>query len=196
MTPLITSKCTGIFSEFIPNNTITCNNRDPPWMTPSFKSAIKRKHRIYKKYISVDANQMIENMWVLFRNQTSPKITQAKDEYFSSFGKKKLSHPVHGTKCYWTTLNKIMDTKKIFQYTTFTNFQTKANIFNNYFVEQCSLISNDSVLPISVSRCNSSLSSTRGVNFCMQSVGKITIFLGKYFYFLGLGKNSETSGQR
>ena len=112
MTPLITSKWTGIFSEFIPNNTITCNNRDPPWMTPSFKSAIKRKHRIYKKYISVDANQMIENMWVLFRNQTSPKITQAKDEYFSSFGKK-LSHPVHGTKCYWTTLNKIMDTKKI-----------------------------------------------------------------------------------
>ena len=43
-----------------------------------------------------------------------------------------------------------------------TNFQTKANIFNNHFVEQCSLISNDSVhvLPNPVSRfCNSSLSS-------------------------------------
>ena len=40
-----------------------------------------------------------------------------------------------------------------------TNFQTKANIFNNHFVEQCSLIPNDSVLPNPVSRCNSSLSS-------------------------------------
>ena len=40
-----------------------------------------------------------------------------------------------------------------------TNFQTKANIFKNHFVEQCSLISNDSVLPNSVSRCNYSLSS-------------------------------------
>ena len=38
-----------------------------------------------------------------------------------------------------------------------TNFQTKANIFNNHFVEQCLLISNDSVLQIPVSRCNSSL---------------------------------------
>ena len=40
-----------------------------------------------------------------------------------------------------------------------TNFQTKANIFNNHFVEQCSLISNDSDLPNPVSRCNSSLPS-------------------------------------
>ena len=40
-----------------------------------------------------------------------------------------------------------------------TNVQTKANIFNNHFVEQCSLISNDSVLPNPVSRCSSSLSS-------------------------------------
>ena len=40
-----------------------------------------------------------------------------------------------------------------------TNFQTKENIFNNHFVEQCSLISNDSVSPNPVCRCNSSLSS-------------------------------------
>ena len=34
--------------------------------------------------------------------------------------------------------------------------QTKASIFNNHFVEQCSLISNDSVLPNRGSRCYSS----------------------------------------
>ena len=38
-----------------------------------------------------------------------------------------------------------------------TNFQTKANNFNNQFVKRCSLISKDSVLPNPVSRCNSSL---------------------------------------
>ena len=42
-----------------------------------------------------------------------------------------------------------------------TNFQTKANIFNNHFVEQCSLISDHSVLPNPVSRCNSSLSNVK-----------------------------------
>ena len=39
-----------------------------------------------------------------------------------------------------------------------TNFQMKANIFNDHFVEQCSLINNESTLPNFVSRCNSSLS--------------------------------------
>ena len=38
------------------------------------------------------------------------------------------------------------------------NFQMKANIFNDHFVEQCSLIINESTLPTFVSRCNSSLS--------------------------------------
>ena len=42
-----------------------------------------------------------------------------------------------------------------------TNFQTKANIFNYHFVEQCSLINNDSVLPNFVSRCHSSLSNVK-----------------------------------
>ena len=86
--------------------------------------------------------------------------------YFSSLGRN-LSDPAHGTKSYWTTLNKIINKKKfsnippLLENGVFvTNFQTKANIFNNHFVEQCSLISNDSVLLISpVSRCNSSLSS-------------------------------------
>ena len=51
MTYLFTSKCASIFSEFIPDKTITCDNRDPPWMTTSLKSVIKRKHRVFKKYI-------------------------------------------------------------------------------------------------------------------------------------------------
>ena len=87
------------------------------------------------------------------RNETSSKIIQVKDEYFSSLGKK-LSDPAHGTKSYWTTLNKIIIKKKfsnippLLENGVFvTNFQTKANIFNDHFVERCSLISNDSVLP-------------------------------------------------
>ena len=35
-----------------------------------------------------------------------------------------------------------------------TNFQTKADIFNELFVQQCSLNKNDSVLPRFTSRCN------------------------------------------
>ena len=78
MMHLFTSKCASIFSEFIPNKTITCDNRDPPWMTPSLKSAIKRKHRIY--YVKHGQKPNDWKYVCTIRNQTSSKITQAKDE--------------------------------------------------------------------------------------------------------------------
>ena len=97
-------------------------------------------------------------------NETSSKITRAKDEYFSNVGKK-LSDPTNGIKSYWATLNKIINNKKfsnippLLENGVFvTNFQTKANIFNDHFVDQCSLINNNSVLPNFVSRCHSLLS--------------------------------------
>ena len=87
MTHLFTSKCVSIFSEFIPNKTVTCDNCDPPWMTPSLKSAIKRKHREYNKYVRRGRKPDDWEYVRTVRYQTSSKITQAKDEYFSSLGK-------------------------------------------------------------------------------------------------------------
>ena len=81
----------------MPNKTITCDNRNPPWMTTSLKSAIKRKHRVYNKYVKLGRKPNDWEYVRTIRNQTSSKITQAKDKYFSSLGKK-LSDPTHGTK--------------------------------------------------------------------------------------------------
>ena len=87
-----------------------------------------------------------------------------KDEYFSELDKK-VSDPMNGIKSYWVTLNKIINKKTFSNFLPLleneafvTNFQTKPDIFNDHFVEQCSLINNDSVLPNFVSRCGSSLS--------------------------------------
>ena len=43
---LFTFKCLNILSQYIPNKIITCDDRDPPWMTAAQKSAIKRKHSV------------------------------------------------------------------------------------------------------------------------------------------------------
>ena len=51
MTQLFTSNCINIFSQYIPHESITCDDRDSPWMTATLKSAIKRKHRVYNKYV-------------------------------------------------------------------------------------------------------------------------------------------------
>ena len=91
-------------------------------------------------------------------------ITIANDNYFASLGRK-LSNPAIGIKTYWSTLNKIVNKKKVTNIPPLlenelfvTDFQNKAEIFNNYFVQQCSLNMNDSILPRSyITRCNNLL---------------------------------------
>ena len=36
----------SVMSRFIPNKIIMCNDKDPPWITPEIKTAIKHKHRV------------------------------------------------------------------------------------------------------------------------------------------------------
>ena len=130
-------------------------------MTATLKSAIKRKHRVYNKYINRGRKP---DDWEYVRsvcNETSAKIDKAKDDYFSDLGKK-LSDPTSGIKSYWETLNKIINKKRFSNVPPLlengefvTNFQTKANIFNEHFVEQYSVIINDSIFPNFASRCDS-----------------------------------------
>ena len=77
-------------------------------MTATLKSAIKRKHIVYNKYIKrgwkPDDWEYVQSV----RNETSAKINKAKDDYFSDLGIK-LSDPTSGIKPYRATLNKIIN---------------------------------------------------------------------------------------
>ena len=144
MTQLFTSKCLNVLSQYIPNKIIACDDRDPTRMTTALKSAIKRKHRVYNKYAKRGRKPDDWEYVRTVRNETSSRITKAKDDYFFNMGKS-LSDPTNGTKSYWTTLRKIINKKKfsnippLLEIGVFvTDFQMKANIFNDYFVEQCS----------------------------------------------------------
>ena len=130
------------------------------WM----KTAIKRKHLVYNKYVRRGhRSDEWDNVW-LIRNDTSKMITTAKDNYFASFCRQ-LSNPAIGIKTYWSTLHKIVKKKKatnippLLENGLFvTEFHNKAEIFNGYFVQQYSLIMNDSALPRSyITRYNNLL---------------------------------------
>ena len=96
----------------------------------------------------------------MIRNETSRMITDAKEKYFLTLGQK-LSNPALGLKTYWTTLNRIINKKEMANIPPLqengifvANFQKKADIFNNFFVQQCSLNLNDSMLLNPFPRCN------------------------------------------
>ena len=111
MTELFTGTIFAILSANIPNKVIKCNDKDPPWTTPELKTAIKRKHRVFRKY--KDRGRRLED-WNLVkevRNETSRLITKAKENYFSTMGRK-LSDPAQGIKAYWAILNRLINKKK------------------------------------------------------------------------------------
>jgi len=153
MTELFTDTIFAILSANIPNKVIKCNDKDPPWITPELKTAIKRKHRVFRKY--KDRGRRLED-WNLVkevRNKTSRLITKAKENYFSTMGRK-LSDPAQGIKAYWAILNRLINKKKTLNIPPLleneifvTNLQTKADILNEHFVQQCSTIVNSSTLP-------------------------------------------------
>ena len=40
---------TNIFENFIPHETVTCNDKDPPWMKKQIKTLITDKSALYKR---------------------------------------------------------------------------------------------------------------------------------------------------
>ena len=122
-------------------------------MTPEVKTAIKRKHRVHKKYVARGRRDDELNYIKMIRNDTTHLIDRAKESYFEKLGKKLCDASI-GIKSYWMTIKKILNKSKtsviplLFVNGVFvTNFQTKADIFNDHFVEQCSIVPNSSLLP-------------------------------------------------
>ena len=163
MADIFTNITYSILSENIPNKVIKCNDKDPPWITSELKTAIKRKHRVFKKFLDRGRRQEDWNLVKEVRNETSKMITDAKEKYYQKLGHK-LSDPNQGAKAYWTVLNRLLNKKKTLNIPPLlengifvTNVQTKANIFNDYFVEQCSAIPTGSTLPTFLPKCDNAL---------------------------------------
>ena len=90
----------------------------------------------------------------------------------------KLINPTTNPKVYWSILKTVLNNKQIplippiyhnNNYTT--NFREKAQIFNNFFAKQCTLVENTSKLPIdSFKRTNNFLSP---ILFTKDDIAKI-----------------------
>ena len=80
-------------------------------------------------------------------------IEESKEKYYTKLSSR-LADPLTSPKTYWSILKTFLNNKKIpcipplFHENKFiTDFKEKAELFNHFFVNQCSLLSNNSVLP-------------------------------------------------
>ena len=143
----------NIFRNFIPHKLIKCNNKDAPWITSEIKTCLRKKNRLYKKFISNGSSQEDLNNLNIHSNYCSELIRSSKKYYLKNLSNK-LNNPHLGPKAYWSILNRILGKTKIptippliINNVYETDFLAKANIFNDFFASQCSLLDNNSTLP-------------------------------------------------
>ena len=150
----LTNKSLNVFRNYVPNRYITIDDKDPVWMNENIKSKIKTKNLLFKQYIQ---NGRFESDFVCLENlitEINELISSTKNLYYGNLAKK-LNNPLLHAKTYWSILKSFCNEKKIpiippllVDNNFVTDIQTKANIFNKFFAEQCTPLKNNSVLPV------------------------------------------------
>ena len=139
-------------ANFIPQETIICDNRNPPWIINRIKQLIYERNSLYKVCRISNDPQIFEKLTFL-RKKLHLTIEESKDTYYSVLSTK-LVKQKSNRKIYWSVLIRFLNNKKIpcisslfHENKVVTDLRKKADIFNSFFAKQCSLINRDSSLP-------------------------------------------------
>ena len=153
------------------------NYRDPPWMNNEIKKLINEKNLAYKSYCRFNRDVFLFEKFKFLQNQLNVSIENSKQTYYSKLASK-LANPATSSKTYWSILKTFLNNKKIpcipplFHENKFiTNFKEKAELFNTFFANQCTLLNNSSVLPNNLAKLTNKSLDT--VNFSTDDISKI-----------------------
>ena len=142
----------NILNNYIPHETIICEEKYPPWLNSRIKLLIENKNKTRKSYQRFKSNSQLLSKLNLVQEQLYFLINKSKQNYYSRVASK-LTNSQRNSKTYWSLLNRFLNNQKIllipplFHENKFvTDFKEKAELFNALFAKQCSLIKNSSKL--------------------------------------------------
>ena len=172
---LINHAIKNILRHFIPHETVTCDDRDPPWIT-SKKGLIQKKNFAKKCYFKNNEDIQLFRRFQNMQKLLTATIAKSKEQYYTRISTK-LMDPTASMKAYWSILKTILNNKKIpcippiyHNNNYITDFKEKAQIFNNFFTKQCTLVENTSKLPIDAFKRRNNLST---ISFTKDDIAKI-----------------------
>ena len=165
----------NIFHNFIPNKIILCDDKDPPWMNDEIKNLIKRKNWLFqcqRKSGNLDYASLSSITQTMSNTVNSSKL-----KYHERLALN-LNDPKTAPKTYWKILKTFVNGTKIplippllVGNQLVTDFLVKANLFNDYFSQQCTTVDNDSSIPPNIRFATEQKLSTR--EFCTDDIVKI-----------------------
>ena len=126
-------------SNFIPGTVKKIIPRDPPWISKSLKTLLKKKNRLYKNYKKNGYKAEDKFRLDAFRSECLEAIESAKRTYLLNLGNK-LDNKTTSPKAYWKIINRVMNKCRaprippLFQDGVFvTSCLEKAKLFDNFF---------------------------------------------------------------
>ena len=144
----------NIFHNYIPNKTILCNDKDPPWFNNEIRKILTKKNEIFKQYIANGKSQKTGYEWFqLISSNLTESIRSTKEKFYYKLSTK-LADPSTSSKTYWSILKTFVNGKKVpitplllVNDKLVPNFLEKAYLFNIFFSKQCQPLQNNSTLP-------------------------------------------------
>ena len=111
-------------SNYIPHETIVCNDRNPPWINKDIKQLILGKNHAYKSYIGSDKCLKFFNQFQFLQTKLNTLIEEYKNLYYARLSHK-LLEPKTSQKSYWSLLKPVWLIKK---FLAFRNYYTRTNL--------------------------------------------------------------------
>ena len=143
----------NILSNYIPHEIIICDDRNPPWINNRVKEVINEKNDTFQCYLHSNKDPKLFNEVEYLQNELKSLIEANKEKYYSRISKR-MMNPLTSAKTYWAILKSFLNNKKIpcippmfHQNRYITKYKDKAELFNNFFANQCYLTKHSSVLP-------------------------------------------------
>ena len=145
------------------------------------KTLIQEKNATYKIYRHNKDNPDLIYRLQLLQERLNTSIESSKERYYARIANR-LSNTQKSTKTYWPLLKIFLSNKKIplipplFHENCFiTDFKEKAELFNSFFSNQCSLLKNCSKLPTNPRYVTDKRLHT--INFTADNIEKIIVSL-------------------
>ena len=102
----------NILNNYIPHETIICDDKDPPWFNSRIKSLIENKNKIRKNYQRFKSSSQLLSKLDLLHEQLCLLISKSKQNFYSRVASK-LTNVQRNSKTYWSLLNRFLNNKKI-----------------------------------------------------------------------------------
>ena len=129
----------NVIRNYIPHETITCDDRNPLSINKNIKELIHDKNQAYKSYRQNKNNIFFVYQFELLQSKLNSLIVKPKSSYYARLSKKLLD-PMSSLKSYWSILKTFLNNKQIpcirpllHDDKFITNFKEMAEIFKYLF---------------------------------------------------------------